>query len=148
MNKITNPGGITIGGFDSKAGAGMLDVDRLIYDSQQVPFSVFSVPSNKIVTEFGVWLYAGLPLKVCASWYAQSLKGNLRVTDYDLRLLDSAGKIVAVSSSAYNNQELLTFTPAFEGSYKIQLYMYSSSLDDIADYGSIAYSFDFDTYES
>lgn len=38
------------------------------------------------------------------------------------------------------------FTPSVEGSYKIQLYMSSPSLDHFIDTGTISYSYDFDSY--
>lgn len=148
MNRITNPEGSNYAGFDKKAGAGMLDLDRALFYTTEVRFANFSVPSNKIVEEVDIWLYSGLPLKVCASWFAQPVDGQLlpTITNYDLRLLDSTGNVVASSSSSNNNQELLMFTPSVEGSYKIQLYMSSPSLDHFIDTGTISYSYDFDSY--
>ena len=52
-----------------------------------------------------------------------------------------------VASSA-NNMELLTYTAPAEGSYKIQLYMFSSSITYGSDYGTIAYSQDFENYNN
>lgn len=146
IKKIKNPAGSSYAGFDKKAGAGMLDVDRLINSSHEVYFANSSVPSNKVVKEVDIWLYAGLPVKACAAWYAQPTDGQLnpKITDYDLRLLDSSGNTVASSASAGNNQELLSYTAPSEGAYKIQLIMYSTSLNSLLERGTIAYSFDID----
>ena len=60
----------------------------------------------------------------------------------------STGALVASSSSSTNNMELLTYTAPAEGSYKMQLYMFSSSVTNGSDYGTIAYSQDFEAYNN
>lgn len=153
INKITNPGNSKYAGFYEKAGAGMLDVDRLLntFLFNDNWFFNFEESPDKIVKEVNVWMYEGLTMRACAAWFAKPTSGQTApvVTDYDLRIYNnSTGALVASSSSSTNNMELLTYTAPTEGSYKIQLYMFSSSVTNGSDYGTIAYSQDFEAYNN
>ena len=147
LDIISNAGNLNNGGFNSKAGAGMLDVDRLLdlLSLNDEQFYVYEgTPLNNNVKEFQIWMSEGLTVKVGAFWFAKPQPNRTlpEITDYDLKIYNSAGSVVAISNSSGSNAELIEFTATVAGDYKIQLHAFSNSIEGGNDRGTIAFSYE------
>jgi hypothetical protein len=76
------------------------------------------------VLELNVPLLAGEETRLIALWFSDadaSYTADLLQMDLDLRVLDPSGIPVAASFSAVNPFELVSFTPAVSGDYRVRL---------------------------
>ena len=91
-----------------------------------------------------IHLDQGQTLKATIGWFANKKSKRSTgdaITDYDLRLLDSAGNVIVSAASAKNNVELLEYNASVSGEYTLGLYQYGSFAycDNQIDYGGMTY---------
>jgi len=81
-------------------------------------------PNSPGTSEYGVSLTAGRPTRVVLTWdvdpnyssYSSEPSGDL-----DLQVINAAGQVVSQSTSFDNNYEIVYFTPATGGQYKLRV---------------------------
>jgi subtilisin family serine protease len=76
-------------------------------------------------------LAAGVPVRVVISWDTNPgylSYGRQPSADLDLRILNPAGGTVATSASWDNTSEIVEFTPATSGVYRLRVYRYRCAL--------------------
>lgn len=134
--QITEDYAANKGNFDDRVGAGCLNVQSMLDNSSRaVTYSVTSGSSSGTqIASISLSLSTGQDLQVGLAWYMYYLTGNTAgyLTNYDLRILNSSGSIVARSSIAgYSNVEMLRYTATSSGVYRIVIYQTGSMNSNI-----------------
>lgn len=119
-------------GFSSHEGAGLYNYQNTL--SSSLHNSLFTNTSGSAGTNFydkSVTVNAGETLRVTLATLVNSTGSvdSLAYTDYDLKLLDSNGNLVAIRASGISNIELMEFTAETTGTYRIRVYQHTNRVN-------------------
>ncbi len=119
-------------GFNTYEGAGLYNYQKTL--SSSLHNSLFTNTSGSAGTNFydkSVTVNAGETLRVTLATLVNSTGSvdSLAYTDYDLKLLDSDGNLVAIRACGISNIELMEFTAQTTGVYRIRVYQYSDRVN-------------------
>ncbi len=119
-------------GFSEKEGAGMYNYLNSLDSSFKI--RRYSNTSGKRGDTFygGVAnLEVGDTLKVTMASLINctGAVGSVNYTDYDIKVLDSSGNLVAIKACGISNVEMLEYTPTVAGKYYIYLYQASERVN-------------------
>ena len=120
------------GNFDDRVGAGYIDLERMMSNWYRVKnCSVVSdSPSGTEVASYSIAPATGGQLQIVLTWYIYyETQGDTLgyLTDYDIRVYNSSGEIVASSTiSAFSNIEMLRYDVEEDDTYRIVVYQYGS----------------------
>lgn len=146
--KKTNDYSTTVGQFDSKVGAGVIDLQKMMESSYSISKHHSTGSALSEVVGFEMSLTKGQDIQVALSWlaFAQRLDMNLlsikkvHVTDYDLRIYQPSGNYTS-SSLTLTNVEMLRYTAPESGSYRIVIYQWGErDKDNYGDWMSLTIS--------
>lgn len=129
----------TVGFFDEKVGAGILDLERMINSSYEVCVYNESGESHAELASIDVYLNAGDEIQAAISWlidvtglengYVNDASTNLFINDYDLLIYNSRGVTEADSDLLDSNVEMFRFVAPTSGTYTIVIEQWSDLLD-------------------
>lgn len=133
----------TTSGFHEKAGTGMLNMNNALNAAAATNRRAFTISSDAVGTNVNtrqVYLTSGQRLRVAFVSLVNNEKATStnKVTDYDLKLVNSAGSQVASNVGTHNN-EFIDYTVTSSGYYTIQIYQYSAKKTTLTDYCSYTY---------
>lgn len=134
----------TLGYFDEKVGAGSLDfLTMREYDHLSYGFSTSSFFNNPngIVSSDTVSLSKDQTIQIACTWHADvstSLQ-QANITNYDLRLYDANGTIVASSALGnFSNVEFIRYKAPAAGTYTVAIYQ-NGNLQTSVDWRGLAF---------
>lgn len=138
--------------FDEKVGAGMVDVDKMLNNSNlYCLYNEYSEPhSPNDVFSLNVHVSSGKELQVSAAWLVSTngstsgtggqCANEIYVTDYDLLVYNSQGTLVAYSELFDNNVEMIRYNVTSSDTYRIVVRQWSSiHPNNDGDYIAISY---------
>lgn len=120
------------GRFDDRVGAGYIDLGRMMSNWSRVrDYTVAAQsPAGTQVASYSIVLPAGKQLQVALVWYIyfeEQVNSTGYLTDYDIRIYNSSGALVAVSAiPAFTNVEMLRYTVETADTYRIVVYQRNS----------------------
>ncbi|MBQ8288584.1 MAG: S8/S53 family peptidase [Clostridia bacterium] len=135
----------TIEYFDAKVGAGVLDAQKMIDNSDNFIEHMNSETTSTIgIVSEPIYLVAGTEIQISLAWLARTdgyvdKSGNIHysetdVTDFDLYLTTSqGGDVIAWSSLLDSNVEMIRYTVETTGTYWIEVDL-NDSIDDTDKY--------------
>lgn len=113
-------------GFDNQVGAGMINWLNFEahYSSAKSIIQVTGTSGNSIY-RYNVSLTKGEIIKASIAWtaYTTGTVDSLKMTNYDLKIADSDGNIVAESVSTSSNIEHILFEVPETGTYSLRIYL-------------------------
>lgn len=119
---------VDVGDFNSKVGAGVIDLMKMLLNGQQ--HSMYYNTNGTFLSEvcsMSVYLEDGEQIQVSLSWLAYAVNRaetgtnvtKVCVTDYDILIYDPYNELAAISELWDSNVEMLRFTAEGEGSFRI-----------------------------
>ncbi len=123
----------TIDHFDAKVGAGVLDSQKLIENSENFVEHMNSETESSIgIVSEPIYLVAGTEIQIGLAWlartdgyideYGRIHYSETDVTDFDLYLVTSSGDTIIESSTLTDsNIEMIRFTIVTTGTYRIEV---------------------------
>ena len=126
-----------IGAFDDGVGAGMINLDVMLYASSNCN-STYNTNSSSgtEIRSYSVSLSAGDDIQIALAWLIDvkssaytsgTITANhIYVTDYDIYLYDPYGNVVDTSQLEKGNVELIRWTVTSSGTYRIGIYQASA----------------------
>lgn len=122
-------------GFDSRNGAGMLDVKKALDNIFNYNVRTLTSDDNykNTITMANVYVEAGRTLNVNLNWLIgykfeldKKYQNSDRLkTDFDLYVYNSDGETISITNSSENNSELARIPITESGNYQICLYQYN-----------------------
>lgn len=134
----------SISDFDTKTGAGIIDLERMIdNDIFTVKFNTTHTSGSDIIST-SLYLTAGTEIQIGLAWLVTSdtEADAVYVTDYDLRIFDSEGNRVDTSLLANSNIEMLRITIPESDTYKIVVYQWGTMNSNVnGDWIALTYNY-------
>ncbi len=116
-------------GFSDTVGAGMFHWNNFIthYINSTTIRHVMGT-NGSCIYSLDVDLEAGEEIKASIAWtaYTNGTVDSLRFTNYDFKITDSNGNVVAQSLSTSSTIELITYKAPTAGTYKLRIYQIGS----------------------
>ncbi|MBQ8408380.1 MAG: S8/S53 family peptidase [Clostridia bacterium] len=139
------------GNFDEKMGAGVINLESMIANSDQcVVFTHSGISPGFELGEQNIYMFQNFDLQVALAWLV-STDGTITqysvddvtttyLTNYDLFIYDALGNIVAQSNLTYSNVEIIRFTAPSSGMYRISIIQgVGVNPDDYLDYVALSF---------
>lgn len=130
------------GNFDDRVGAGVVNLENLIH-SMDCVITIQRTSKSSAGTEMrtiDVPLSKNQTLKAVLYWLVRFESNTLYCTDYDLKLYDANSNLVASSTTASNNIEMIKYKATAAGTYRLVAYQYGGfSGDSGFDWLALAY---------
>lgn len=122
-----------VGNFDSRVGAGVIDLQRMIDSEFFVNEHNTDGVQNSELLSVEKYVQAGTELQVGLAWLVTAVNtsttginiSEVYVTDYDLRIYAPSGALVS-SGLTSSNVELVRLTATETGTYRIVLYQWGA----------------------
>lgn len=134
----------SIGDFDEKTGAGIIDLERMIDNNVfTVEYNTTHASGNDIIST-SLYLTAGTEIQIGLAWLVTSDPdaNAVYVTDYDLRIFDSEGNRVDTSLLVRSNIEMLRITIPESDTYKIVVYQWGTMNSNVdGDWIALTYNY-------
>ena len=134
----------TIGAFDSKVGAGMPDLEEMLKDNGYRNIGNSSKTSQKERISEQVFFAPGTVVEIGLAWLVEVdlEEEEVYVTDYDLRIYDSSGNLIAGSYLISSNVEKVRVTITKADTYKIVVFQCTAMDDNVScDWISLTYDY-------
>ena len=116
----------TIGYFDEKTGAGIIDLERMIDSDKFCVLYNDDPTAERWITGLGENLTAGTEVQIGLAWiavyYSRDEQRDAHITNYDLKVLDSSGDTIFSSTLTDSNIELVRFTVPRDDRYQFWIY--------------------------
>ena len=123
--------------FDSRVGAGVIDLEKMIVQSKKTTWHLTSDVDSPVYS-MALELNRGTDLQVAIAWLANTTSPSsngvtVSCLNYDLIIKGPDGNIIASSILNNSNVELIRYTAEVRGTYTIQVYSLFSTSDMIDD---------------
>ena len=116
----------TVGYFDDKTGAGIIDLERMIDSDKFCVLYNDDPTAERWITGLGENLTAGTEVQIGLAWiavyYSRDEQRDAHITNYDLKVLDSSGDTIFSSTLTDSNIELVRFTVPRDDRYQFWIY--------------------------
>lgn len=127
-----------VGNFDSRVGAGVIDLQRMIDSDLYVSEHNTDGSQKTELLSVEMSLQEGADLQVGLAWLVTAINtsstdisiSDVYVTDYDLRIYAPSGTLVS-STLVYSNVELVRLTAEETGTYRIVVYQWGSINENV-----------------
>lgn len=137
-----------IGNFDTRVGSGVIDLERMIENTSYFRLSNDNKQSQYTRARQDVYWTANQEIQIGLAWVvyiglnsAGTQVDEIYNTAYHLRLYDPDGTLVASSTLANCNVQLIRYTAPTSGNYQITVFQSGSQAEEIDwDYLAVTYN--------
>ncbi|MBQ8448683.1 MAG: S8 family serine peptidase [Clostridia bacterium] len=136
----------TVGNFDAKVGAGMIDLEQMIHNRvREINQTVQpNTAAGSKVIDLTKYFGAGLNVDIGLAWAAEVTKNNTtyitNLTNYNLIVYNSNNEVVASSTLSYSNVEKVSFNSGNGDTFRICVILNQAALTTVQEELSLVYT--------
>lgn len=134
----------TVSSFDAKVGAGIINLQEMLGSYYEFSKNNQNRTAGIELMSKELYVPIGTTLRISLAWIVTVDRDNevIYLTDYDIRLYDPSGALVATSNLGNSNIERITKTITQAGTYRIVVYQFGAMNQNVtADWMSLSYDY-------